>query len=409
MSSTKLAGSSTDEKYSAGNAYGRPQQTYDAVLTEVGPGTPCGEYMRRFWHPVALSRKVTTTPQEVRLLGEDLILFRDGKGRPGLLLPRCAHRGTTLLYGKVEEDGIRCCYHGWKFDVQGRCLEQPCEPEGGRNLHKVHQPWYPVTERYGLVFAYMGPPEKQPVLPRWEMFEDLPENETVYATDSGFSVGADDTTHVMPWNWLQDWENNVDPYHVQVLHSSFTSAQFAEEMKLMPRVEFERNPTGVHYTAVRTLPDGRSYRRRHSVVFPYIHSTPDVRLAEGFSDTMAWLVPVDDLNHRRFHVMRIPAYEDPAEVRPKAMYVIDGRPKPWIEMTDAERREWPGDWEAQLGQGRITLHSEERLATSDQGIVMLRRFLREQIQVVMDGGDPIGVSFDPDEPPAKVDSGNFFD
>lgn len=401
--------SSTLSIENRGNAYGRQNDTYDAELTEVSPGTPCGEWMRRYWHPVAVSEKVTTVPQELRILGEDLVLFRDGKGRPGLLLPRCAHRGTSLVYGKVDDHGIRCCYHGWQFDVQGRCIDQPCEPERGRHKERVRQPWYPVEERYGLVFAYMGPPEKKPTLPRWAMFENLPSDEKVFATDSGFSVGADDSTHIMPWNWLQDWENNVDPFHVQVLHSTFTGAQFAEEMKLMPKVEFSRTETGVHYTAYRSLDDGRVFKRRHPVIFPNIHSTPDVLLRPGLSDTMAWLVPVDDVNHRRFHVMRVPKDLDPKVTRPRAMYAVDGRPKPWAEMTTEERRAWPGDWEAQLGQGRITLHTGERLATTDQGVVILRRFLREQIRLVQEGGDPIGVSFDADEPPRMVDSGNFFE
>ncbi|MFY7914507.1 MAG: Rieske 2Fe-2S domain-containing protein, partial [Rubrivivax sp.] len=114
-----------------GTAYGRPAPTYRAELTEVGPGKPMGELLRRYWHPIGLSSDAGTTPRKVRVLGEDLILFRDGAGRPGLVYPNCTHRGTSLYYGKVEERGIRCCYHGWLFDVQGHCLEQPCEPEGG--------------------------------------------------------------------------------------------------------------------------------------------------------------------------------------------------------------------------------------------------------------------------------------
>jgi len=124
-----------------GTGYGRAQQHHDAELAEVGAGTPCGEFMRRYWHPVALSAKVGTTPQNLRILGEDLVLFRDRKGRPGLLYPRCAHRGTTLYYGRVEDEGIRCCYHGWLFDVKGRCLDQPCEADGGRHRDRVRQPW----------------------------------------------------------------------------------------------------------------------------------------------------------------------------------------------------------------------------------------------------------------------------
>src|SRR5580698_5060044 len=150
-------------------AYGRKPATSNDLLTQVGPGTPCGEFMRRYWQPVAKSSDVTPRPQNLRILGEDLILFRDRKGRPGLVYPRCMHRGTSLYYGKVEERGIRCCYHGWLFDVQGNCLEQPCEPDGGRHREKARQPWYPLEEKYGLVFAYLGPPSKQPLLPRYDI------------------------------------------------------------------------------------------------------------------------------------------------------------------------------------------------------------------------------------------------
>ena len=151
-----------------GTAYGRSLQQPDAALTQVGPGTPMGELMRRYWQPVLASRNVTTRPREVRILGEDLIVFRDGEGRPGLLYPRCMHRGTSLIWGHVEPDGIRCCYHGWKFDVEGQCIEQPCEPNPHLCRPEHRQPWYPVRERYGLVWAYMGPPEKMPVLPRFD-------------------------------------------------------------------------------------------------------------------------------------------------------------------------------------------------------------------------------------------------
>ena len=141
-----------------GTAYEIRPAKYKSELVEVGRGTPMGELLRRYWHPVGLTAHASDTPCQVRALGEDLLLFRDGAGRAGLVHARCCHRGTTLYYGKVEERGIRCCYHGWLFDREGRCLEQPCEPEGGLFRDKVRQPWYPLEERYGLIFAYMGPP-----------------------------------------------------------------------------------------------------------------------------------------------------------------------------------------------------------------------------------------------------------
>ena len=163
----------TTGKIDQGTGYGRPPQHYDEELAKVGPGTPCGELMRRYWHPIALSEQATARPKQIKLLGEDLILFRDRKGRPGLLYPRCMHRGTTLFYGKVEDEGIRCCYHGWLFGVDGTCLDQPCEPEHGLHRDVARQPWYPVEERYGLVFAYLGPAEKKPILPRYDILEEL--------------------------------------------------------------------------------------------------------------------------------------------------------------------------------------------------------------------------------------------
>jgi phenylpropionate dioxygenase-like ring-hydroxylating dioxygenase large terminal subunit len=125
----------------ASTAYEKRPGTYRKELTEVGRGTPMGELMRRYWHPVSRSRDATAIPKQVRIFGEDLVLFRDGEGRAGLVHARCAHRGTTLYYGKAGQRGIRCCYHGWLYDVEGRCLEQPCEPElGARTRDKVRQP-----------------------------------------------------------------------------------------------------------------------------------------------------------------------------------------------------------------------------------------------------------------------------
>jgi len=388
-----------------GNAYGRPVQTYDAELAEVGPGKPCGEFLRRYWQPVGISRLVTTRPKNVRILGEDLILFRDGKGRPGLLTPRCAHRGTSLYYGKVDDNGIRCCYHGWQFDVEGRCIDQPCEPENGKPYRdRIRQPWYPVLERYGLVFAYMGPPEKKPVLPQWDALENLTPDETIFATDSSFSVGGDDSVKILPWNWLQDWENSTDPWHVYILHTAFSGSQFAPEMAVSPQVKWENTELGIRYVAYRRLSDGRELERISPLLFPNLISTPDVQLAPGATTTVGWVVPVDDTHHRRFHSMKVPK---DLKGRPRQMYT-ENRPKPWIEMSEAERQAWPSDWEAQESQGPIAYHSEEHLATSDRGIVMLRRLLRQQIRLVQQGGDPIGVTFDPAKAFMKTGGGNFF-
>src|SRR5213080_4548262 len=138
------------------------------LLTRIGPGTPCGELLRRYWHPVALSRELTEERprKRVQILGEELVLYRTGDGGYGLVGEHCSHRGASLYYGFLENGGIRCPYHGWLYDVSGRCVEQPFEPQQSMLKHTLRHPAYPVEELSGLLFAYLGPPEKQHLLPR---------------------------------------------------------------------------------------------------------------------------------------------------------------------------------------------------------------------------------------------------
>lgn len=386
-----------------GTAYGRAAETYDAELVETGPGTPCGELMRRYWQPVGLSERVTDRPRKVGILGEELILFRDGKGRAGLLAPRCAHRGATLYYGKVDEHGIRCCYHGWQFDVEGRCIDQPCEPQGGLHKGSIRQPWYPLVERYGLVWAYMGPPAKKPALPRWDLLEDLAPGEKIAVDTSSLSAGGDETHEIAPWNWLQDWENTMDPFHTAILHSSFSAAQFSPHMAVMPQVSWDYTELGMRYCAYRKLKDGRELDRIVQVICPNARSVPNVNLDAGRAASIGWLVPVDDRSHRFFHATRVAKDHKGVPLNTAPVFT-----KPWAKMSEDEHYFEPGDWEAQLGQGRITLHSEEHLTTSDKGVVMLRRFLRRQIAIVREGGDPVGVTRDPSKALQRVGAGNFY-
>ncbi len=388
-----------------GSAYGRPAQAPDRLLTEVGPGTPLGELMRRYWQPIAIAAEVTPTPRMVRVLGEDLVLFRDRKGRAGLLYPRCMHRGTTLYYGKVEDEGIRCCYHGWLFDVEGNCLDMPCEPKRGSvpSRTRARQPWYPLQEQYGLVFAYMGPPAKKPVLPRYDILDDLAPGEQLALAIGGRGATGDNTFDVVPYSWLHMCDNIMDPYHVWVLHSTFTDAQFHPDFSVMPkRVDFFRAEHGVFYSALRDMPDGRTYDRVSSYLLPNIMSVPPTfDLKESRSISISWVVPVDDASYFQVFVERCRESRfDKPRLGP------DG--KSWGERTEAERRERPDDYEAQAGQGAISLHSEEHLVSSDRGIVLQRQLLKQQIALVQSGGDPLGVTFDPADAIVKVRSGNFY-
>jgi phenylpropionate dioxygenase-like ring-hydroxylating dioxygenase large terminal subunit len=351
---------------------------------------------------VGVSSEVTSRPQKVRILGEDLVLFRDKAGRAGLLYPRCMHRGTTLYYGKVEERGIRCCYHGWLFSVEGHCLEQPCEPGGGLNREAARQPWYPVEERYGLVFAYMGPLEKKPVLPRYDILEDLAEGEFIEVVGGGFGGYVDHVAdpHV-PYHWLQHWENIMDPFHVHVLHATFSGIQFADHFQLLPKVDFETIDEGMIYQAHRDLPDGRKLNRINAALLPNISATPAVDLTPGRARWIGWHVPVDETHFRVFFAA---SANKPGTFEPFRMH--EG--KSWTQLTEQEHQDLPGDFEAQSGQGAVTLHGEEHLATSDRGIAMLRRMMKKQIAIVQAGGDPAGVQFDAARATVRIRSGNFY-
>ena len=288
-----------------GTGYAMKPSTTRTELTSVGRGTPMGELLRRYWHPVGLVADATDIPRKVRVLGEDLVLFRDRHGRAGLLHARCCHRGTTLYYGKVEEDGIRCCYHGWKFDTEGHCLEQPCEPEGGLFKDKVRQPWYPLQERYGLIFAYLGPAEKKPVLPCYECLEKMDDGEFVEADDSSIGGGG---PAVIPCNWLQHFENVVDPYHVPVLHGSFSGPQFTNMMASMPEVKFETSPRGVTVRSIRHQDDGKVFYRVTEAALPTLRVVPNPRVAQ-FARVEFDRLDAADRRHVVPHLCRRPGEE----------------------------------------------------------------------------------------------------
>jgi phenylpropionate dioxygenase-like ring-hydroxylating dioxygenase large terminal subunit len=175
------------------------------MFTRVGRGTPAGEMLRRYWWPVWFSELVVSRPVPVRILGEDLILFRDATGETGLLDRRCPHRGASLELGRVEADGIRCCYHGWKFDRAGRCLDMPAEPENTPLKGEVRQTAYMTQEAGGLVFAYLGP-RPAPLLPKYDLLFREDCHRVVYSKEE----------HC---NWLQRAENGYDPHHLMALHA----------------------------------------------------------------------------------------------------------------------------------------------------------------------------------------------
>lgn len=380
-----------------GTGYGRKTPSYNARLTEVGPGTPMGEAMRRYWHPIASSAALKPdVPHRTRVLGEDLIVFRDGQGRPGVVFERCAHRGSSLFYGRIEEDGIRCCYHGWKFDVQGHCLEQACEPGLGRRRDAARQPWYPVEERYGLVFVYMGPPDRKPALPRYAALE-YPEG-----VEGGYQAsmpipGIDVTGMLQEFNWLQIFENALDPAHAPWLHFHHSGKQFDGELfpenfydpaSMPERTRYAKTEYGAKYGVSYTDHPDIDREWVNELHWPNIVALPDfVDFKPGDPlESMVWIVPSDDTSHRFFLSIRT---DDPVRLAKYLFSIKQNGKNPW-ELTDDERQRFPGDGEAQGSQGAITLHSEETLATTDRGVVMVRRALNAIVDDVEAGRNPVG-------------------
>lgn len=379
------------------SAYGFAVPAENVELTHVEPGSPMGELMRRFWQPVALSSEVSDLPRKVKILCEELVLFRSKRGELGCLLPHCSHRGTSLEWGRVEEGGLRCCYHGWLYATDGRVTEMSCETQEFCDRVNIQHPAYPVFEYGGLVFVYMGPPEKKPLFPLYDIID------TRYRDDvelrgaqlwDGYGIG-----YVKDCNWLQHQENVVDPWHLLVLHQQISGDQFnGVLMQGQSQIDFESTDLGVRYKVVKDLPNGHRLVRYAEVVLPNIILVPNIheKGAEPKSrdrcTEVTWTVPVDNEHLTAFSIVAWPLQHGrPREDwKPGTDVRIDIRPG-HFERSYEERQRKPDDQEAQEGQRPIAIHALERLATSDRGIVMLRRRLKAELTALSEGRDPVTI------------------
>lgn len=279
----------------------------NARVTRTGPGTPCGALLRAYWQPVAL---VEELPDErpakaVRLLGEDLVLWRNPDGAYGLVGRWCSHRGVDLSFGRLEGGGLRCLYHGWLYDRQGHCLEQPAEPESSNFREKIRHPSYPTVERNGIVFAWLGGGDPPP-LPDWDAFA-APRDHT-FAFKGLWSC-----------NWLQGLEGGIDPSHVSFLHRFLDDdpreeygQQFRETVEgtdralselvgenVRPTIGVESTGFGLRVYATRELDDERTHVRITNLAFPNAFVIP-------FGNTTAmvqWHVPIDDVTHYWYMIL----------------------------------------------------------------------------------------------------------
>ena len=364
-----------------GGYLGRDVLALDDELTRVGPGTPCGEYLRRFWQPVAFARELTSAPLRARILGEDLVAFRDRGGHVGVLHLHCAHRGTSLEFAIPLERGLRCCYHGWVYDVDGRCLETPGEPAGSRLRERIWQGAYPTHEFAGLVFAYLGPPDRRPAFPHYDSY-DVPGHQLMPAAK--FSL---------PCNWLQVKDNSMDPVHTAFLHALSSGYQFTEAFGAVPELDWKLTDAGMVYMATRRLGD-LVWVRVCDFMPPNVHQfTREIEAANAPKPAsrpviIRWAVPNDDTRTTNFELAQVdPAWGlTPEQVGSPGFGQSDDRPY-------AERQRFPADFDAQSSQRSIAVHALENLASTDRGVIMLRRIVRDGIRAVARGRDPYGTKW----------------
>jgi 5,5'-dehydrodivanillate O-demethylase oxygenase subunit len=352
-------------------------------LSLVGPGTPMGGLLRRYWHPVAtstdLAREVVLS---VRLLGEDLALFQTEQDKLGLVAQRCPHRGSSLVYGIPEEDGLRCAYHGWKFGPSGACLEQPAEPPESTFRQRVCIPAYPVQELGGLVWAYLGP-EPAPLLPRYDLLVwDNLEREIGWTA--------------LPCNWLQIMENSMDPVHLEFLHTAFFNYQLRRQgkkpvMQARRHVKIGFDVFEFGITKRRLLDgeteDAEGWRVGHPILWPNI-----LALGGANGPRFEIRVPTDDTHTLVYHYFTKPV---PAGTPPQTEIPVFELPYKHDDGSLVLDTVLGQDMMAWVLQGEIADRTAERLGTSDQGVILLRNILNEQLEKVERGEDPMAIVRDP--------------
>jgi phthalate 4,5-dioxygenase oxygenase subunit len=381
------------------------------LLTQTAPGTPCGKLFRSYWLPALLAEELPDNdcpPVRVKLLSERLLAFRDSKGRLGLIDEFCAHRGVSLWFGRNEEAGLRCPYHGWKYDVSGQCIEVPSEPEESGFCQRIKLKSYPLVERGGVLWTYMGEPEKQPPLPEWEFA-------TVPARHRYVSKRTQES------NWLQALEGGIDSSHVSFLHRGdlntdplFKGAKGNQYNMADSRPVFEvvESSGGLYIGARRNAENDQYYWRitqwvmpSFTMIAPRGHHSVHGHFWVPIDDENCWTWSFDYHPIRELSDAEVAAMKDgksiyvkfvPGTWRPRANkdndYLIDraaqkaGKTYSGVEgiaMQDASLQE---------SMGPIVDRAKENLVSTDNGIIMARHRLLRAVKALNDKGEvPPGV------------------
>jgi phenylpropionate dioxygenase-like ring-hydroxylating dioxygenase large terminal subunit len=373
------------------------------LLTQTGPGTPCGKFLRSYWQPVAAAQEMPIggDPLPIRIMSEDLVLFRDEKDRLGLIQKNCPHRGTDLSYGRVEDGGLRCLYHGWLFDVRGKCLEQPAQPADKKFCDKVSLTSYPVQEKGGAIWAYMGEGEP-PMIPDFQFLTAPEPNRWTYRS-------------IQMCNWLQGVESSIDPVHTTYLHRlppgnrSIRSGNDVLSLRGSEPPEVSSEPTnfGRRIFALHTSKDGRKYLRVNNYAYPN-GAMPSTGTGEaGYQGRI--YVPIDDDSHCSFEF--IYRHSQPldkeallkfreANIAPDKRYVR--RPENRY-LQDREELKGGGsfcgmgtyfpahDAFAIETQGGVRDRTKEHLGSTDVVIAAVTRTLLKAIKDVQDGKEAPGL------------------
>jgi nitrite reductase/ring-hydroxylating ferredoxin subunit len=384
------------------------------LITRTGPGTAGGKLMRRYWQPAALVEELAGNRpiKPLRLFGEDLVIFKDGKGRYGLVGRHCPHRGTDLAFGRLESDGLRCAFHGWKFGVDGKCLETPAEPDDSKLCARLQHKAYPVVEKSGILFAYMGPGEP-PAFPEFDCFV-APDTHT-------FAFKG-----LIDCNWLQSLEVGIDPVHTSFLHRFFededptqaygkmfrdksrdTEMPMTQIMRefTRPRIEVEPTQYGFRVATLREIGNGKAHVRLTNLVFPNAFMIPMSREMT----ISQWHVPIDDTRHYWYAIFtsfgepvnkeemrrqRLELYELPDYVprRNKSNnYGYDPHEQEHTTYTGMGADINVHDQWACESMGVIQDRTQEHLGTSDKAIIAYRKLLRQSLEENDKGETPIMV------------------